>query len=234
MSLGDHTVETVESTGPIIRVFGGAGVEVDGETVDIGGPRQRRLLALLTTRAGEVVSNDWLSEYVWDDRDRPEATVPALRTYVSRLRSSFPETIRNSLEDLDWAHAEISRLQLDRLELLEERWEVELALGRHTEITGELAAFTAEHALRERAVRQYALALHRSGRSTEALRVIADHRRVVAEANGLDPSLELAELEDAALCKRRTGRSSASACRRQSGCLRSISSIGLAGCWRPA
>jgi hypothetical protein len=36
------------------------------------------------------------------------------------------------LEDLDWAHAEISRLQLDRLELFEERWEVELALGRHT------------------------------------------------------------------------------------------------------
>ena len=257
-SPGEHAVETVESGGPVIRVFGGAGLEIDGKEVGIGGPRQRRLLALLTARAGEVVDNDWLSEYVWNDRDRPDATVPALRTYVSRLRSSFPESIRSwvvteqagyrltapdealehrafvvlrararraresgdpttaqrlldraldmwrgepfrELEDLDWAQAEISRLRLDRLELLEERWEVALALGRHTQITGELAAFTSEHGLRERATRRYALALHRSGRSTEALRVIDDHRRVVADLSGLEPSPELAKLEDAIL-----------------------------------
>ena len=251
-------METVESDGPVIRVFGGAGLAINGEAVGIGGPRQRRLLALLAIRAGEVIDNDWLSEYVWNDRDRPDVTTPALRTYVSRLRSSFPAAIRSwvvteqagyrlaapdealehrafvalrtrgrrareggdpataqrmldqaldmwrgepfrELEDLDWAQAEISRLRLDRLELLEERWEVALALGRHTQITGELAAFTAEHGLRERAVRQYALALHRSGRSTEALRVIDDHRRVVADLSGLEPSSELAELEDAIL-----------------------------------
>lgn len=251
-------METVEWPGPIIRVFGGAGLQVGGEPLSVGGPRQRRLLALLAFRAGEVVDNDWLSEYVWTDQGRPEATVPALRTYVSRLRSSFPEEIRDwieteqagyrltapdaalehraftalrararraresgdpaaaermleralemwrgepfrELEDLDWAQAEIARLRLDRLEALEERWEVALALGRHTQITGELAAFISEHSLRERAVRQYALALHRSGRSTEALRVIDDHRRVVADMSGLDPSSELTDLEDGIL-----------------------------------
>ena len=37
---------------------------------------------------------DWLGEYLWRDEDRPEATAPPLRTYVSRLRSSLPEEAR--------------------------------------------------------------------------------------------------------------------------------------------
>ena len=103
------------------------------------------------------------------------------------------------LEDLDWARAEVERLSLDRLEVLEERWEAALALGRHTQITGELAVFTAEHGLRERAARQYALALHRSGRTAEALRIIEDHRKVIADVSGLEPSAAIVELEDALL-----------------------------------
>ena len=82
---------------------------------------------------------------------------------------------------------------------MEERWEAALALGRHTQITGELAAFASEHGERDRAVRQYALALHRSGRTTEALEVVRRHRRVLVEEFGLDPSAEIAELEQALL-----------------------------------
>ncbi len=75
---------------PIIRVFGGISVDdVDGP-VSIGGPRQRRLLALLAIRAGSVVSIDWLAEYLWNDDERPAATAPALRTYLSRLRQALP------------------------------------------------------------------------------------------------------------------------------------------------
>ena len=82
---------------------------------------------------------------------------------------------------------------------MEERWEVSLALGRHTQITGELAAFTTEHSLRERGARQYALALHRSGRTTEALRVITQHRADLADQSGLEPSSAIVELEAALL-----------------------------------
>lgn len=99
------------------------------------------------------------------------------------------------LEDFDWARAAIEQLRLDRLEVLEERWEVALALGKHTQITGELATFTAEHGLRDRAVRQHALALHRSGRTAEALRAIEAHRRTLADESGLDPSPAMIELE---------------------------------------
>ncbi len=103
------------------------------------------------------------------------------------------------LEDLDWARADIEQLRLDRLEMMEERWEAVLDLGRHTQITGELAAFTAEHEFRERAARQYALALHRSSRTAEALQVIEGFRRTLADQSGLDPSPEMSELEAALL-----------------------------------
>lgn len=241
-----------------VRVFGGTGVDAADGPVSIGGPRQRRLLALLVVRPEVVATNDWLAEHLWNDEDRPQATAPAIRTYMSRLRQAMPAEAQDwietessgyrwvgppdavehrrfallraaatqareredpqaalsllddalglwrgdpfrELEDLDWARAEIEQLRLDRLEMQEERWEAALALGRHTQITGELAAFTAEHRLRDRAARQYALALHRSGRTTEALRVIAGHRETLADESGLDPSSEIIELEAALL-----------------------------------
>ncbi len=101
--------------------------------------------------------------------------------------------------DLELAESEIERLQLDRLDMMEERWEAALALGRHTQITGELAAFASEHGERDRAVRQYALALHRSGQTTGALRVVREHRRVMVEEFGLDTSAEITHLEQALL-----------------------------------
>lgn len=247
-------IEPQDRGEPRIRVFGGVGVDDANGPLSIGGPRQRRLLALLALRAGTVVDIDWLAEYLWDDEDRPEATAPPLRTYVSRLRSSFPSPAREwivtepegyrlaappeavehihfaqlrteatvarqrgdyqsadrllgealelwrgdpfrELADLAPAEAVIERLRVDRLDMMEERWEAALALGRHTQITGELAAFAAEHAERDRAVRQYALALHRSGQTTEALRVVREHARVLVEEFGLDPSADITALE---------------------------------------
>ena len=96
MSAG--TKNDLSTTHVIVRVFGGMGVDVYGEPISIGGPRQRRLLALLASRAGSVVDIDWLAEYLWDDDDRPEATAPALRTYVSRLRQALPESAQSWLE----------------------------------------------------------------------------------------------------------------------------------------
>ncbi len=242
----------------IVRVFGGMALHHGDEPVSIGRGKQRRLLALLAIRAGSVVSVDWLAEYLWADGDRPAAPIPAIRTYLSRMRQRLPESARDwiqtegggyrfeappeqvehlrfsilrerarqardaedpdtaraqleealslwrgepfrELEDLDWAIPEIERLRADHLEALEERWEVNLALGRHTQITGELAAFTAEHGLRDRAARQHALALHRSGRTAEALRVLDRHRRQLVDETGLDPSPAVAELEQALL-----------------------------------
>lgn len=87
-----------EPTAPMIRIFGAVDVtDVDGP-VGIGGPRQRRLLALLAIRAGRVVDHDWLAEHLWDDDDRPEESSRAIRTYLSRLRQAFPDAAHGWIE----------------------------------------------------------------------------------------------------------------------------------------
>lgn len=49
-----------------------------------------------------------------------------------------------------FAQAEIARLEEVRLAALEERIDADLALGRHAEIVGELAALVRAHPMRER------------------------------------------------------------------------------------
>lgn len=99
------------------------------------------------------------------------------------------------LDDVDAARAVIEGLEVDRLEAEEERFEVELDLGRHTQIVGQLTAFAAEHVTRDRVAAQLALALHRSGRTSDAIRALHDHRRRLQDETGLDPSPALADLE---------------------------------------
>jgi serine/threonine protein kinase/WD40 repeat protein/DNA-binding winged helix-turn-helix (wHTH) protein len=71
-----------------IRVLGP--IEVgDGEPISIGGPRQRRLLAALVPRAGEVVSLDQLIEVVWSGEEPPDRAAHNVHTYVARIRSAL-------------------------------------------------------------------------------------------------------------------------------------------------
>ncbi|MFD5922622.1 BTAD domain-containing putative transcriptional regulator [Kitasatospora sp. NPDC058201] len=78
-----------------------------------------------------------------------------------------------------------------RLTAWEDCLDLEAALGRHRATVPELTALVADHPLRERFVGQLMRALHRSGRTADALAV---HRRFagrLAEELGLDPSSEL-------------------------------------------
>ncbi|MFN0030174.1 MAG: BTAD domain-containing putative transcriptional regulator [Acidimicrobiales bacterium] len=72
-------------------------------------------------------------------------------------------------------------------------------LRRHEQRIGELRALTAEHPLRESLHARLALALYRSGRQSEALRALADARRLLRDELGLEPSRPLADLELAIL-----------------------------------
>ena len=67
-----------------IRVFDGIGVVGPDGLIELKGQRQRRLLALLSIRAGSVADVDWLAEYLWDDegRSRRNAYSPP---FVSRV-----------------------------------------------------------------------------------------------------------------------------------------------------
>jgi len=103
------------------------------------------------------------------------------------------------LIDFDFARLEASRLEALKLDLLEERLEVELALGHHSQLVGEIEALVERHPLRERARGQLMLALHRCGRPADALATYRAGRRQLIDELGLEPGKELQDLHQAIL-----------------------------------
>ncbi|MCG5458066.1 AAA family ATPase [Micromonospora sp. PSH03] len=70
----------------LLRVLGPLEVEVDtGGPVDLGGPRQRAVLALLLAARGQVVSVGQMIEDLWRG-DPPPRAIASLQAYVSHLR----------------------------------------------------------------------------------------------------------------------------------------------------
>jgi DNA-binding SARP family transcriptional activator len=87
-------VATVERGGTLvervldIRLLGPIAAERDGDTVSLGGPRQRAVLARLALVAGQVVTVDRLVDDVWAG-DPPATAVNTLQSYVSLLRRAL-------------------------------------------------------------------------------------------------------------------------------------------------
>jgi DNA-binding SARP family transcriptional activator/tetratricopeptide (TPR) repeat protein len=86
-----------------------------------------------------------------------------------------------------------------RLTALEERLRLDLELGRHQEIAGELSVLAAEYPLRERLQGFLMLAYYRTGRQAEALRVYRQARTGLDTELGVEPGQELQGLEQAVL-----------------------------------
>lgn len=90
---------------------------------------------------------------------------------------------------------ESTRLTELRLTVLEDRLAADLVLGRHHDLVPELTTLVEAHPLRERLRGQLMLALHRSGRTSEALSVFRTGRRMLVEELGIDPGPELCDIE---------------------------------------
>jgi DNA-binding SARP family transcriptional activator/tetratricopeptide (TPR) repeat protein len=92
--------------------------------------------------------------------------------------------------------AETERARLAELRSLaaEERADVLLALGRHEEVVPDLGAMVADQPLRERMRGLLMIALYRSGRQADALRVYQEGKRVLADELGIDPGLDLTRI----------------------------------------
>ena len=67
------------------RVLGPIEAAVDGRVVDLGAPKQRAMLALLVSRAGQPVPVDLIVEELWTGRPPPSA-ITSLQAYVANLR----------------------------------------------------------------------------------------------------------------------------------------------------
>jgi len=71
-----------------IRVLGALEVSGGQGPIELGAPKQRRVLAALVSRVGEVVSVDALVEAVWDGSP-PRSASKTLQGYIVHLRHAL-------------------------------------------------------------------------------------------------------------------------------------------------
>lgn len=166
--------------------------------------RIRKLLpvqALHTTSAGYLLRvgpqsldltrcQDLLAQARRTGAERPADAASVLRQALALWRGPALA----DLGDAPIQQIEAPRLEELRLVAVEDLIDAELRLGRHAELVPELRGLVARHPLRERLVGQLMLALHRSGRCTEALAVYQNAHDTVAQELGLPPGHELRRL----------------------------------------
>ncbi|MGW7201366.1 BTAD domain-containing putative transcriptional regulator [Streptomyces chryseus] len=85
------------------------------------------------------------------------------------------------------ADAELPQLEEARMHALESRVDADLALGRHEQVTAELAGLVARFPLREKLRAQLMTAYYRGGRQSDALQSYYDGRSLLADQLGIDP-----------------------------------------------
>ncbi|MFJ4187275.1 AfsR/SARP family transcriptional regulator [Kitasatospora sp. NPDC089509] len=241
----------------LLRLLGSVELVHEKRSLDLGGPRQRVVLAMLGLNLDHTVSTEQLIDAVWGDappttaRGQVQVAVSTLRKRLAQAgqpeaittrppgyalelepdqvdsleferlvalareesgagrTERAAETMRAALAlwrgpALDGVPGELAQraaTHLDdrRLTVLEERVRLDLQLGRHGELSAELAALTARHPLRERLHGHLMLALYRSGRQADALEAFQRARRALVEEIGIEPGQELRELERAIL-----------------------------------
>jgi DNA-binding SARP family transcriptional activator len=240
------------------RLFGGLSVVGgDGRAAQLGGRKQRAVLAALLLELGRPVPTDRLIDRVWGDVPPPRAEA-SLQAYVSRLRRQLePEgpggpghavllsepggyriaadrravdlalfdelrsdaaaalaagdaaraaelydralalhgPLLPELAGEDWVVEAATRIETAHADALDGLFEARLALGAGREIVGALEAAVAAYPYRERLRGQLAVALYRAGRQTDALRALAEARRILAEDIGVEPGHELRQVE---------------------------------------
>jgi DNA-binding SARP family transcriptional activator len=240
-----------------LRLLGPLTLSVDQDELDLGGTRQRVVLAMLALNANRVVPVDQLIDAVWDTsppttaRAQIQICVSGLRRVMAKvgdevqIRTRPPGYLLEiGVDNLDVArfttlvttaraHVETNRLseavatlrsalslwrgpalagmnseplrrnaaQLEdaRVAAIMDRIRLDLGLGRHEEIVGELFSLVKEHPLRERLYEYLMLALYRSGRQAEALEVCRQARATLMEELGIELGESARRLETAIL-----------------------------------
>ncbi|WP_447002103.1 BTAD domain-containing putative transcriptional regulator [Saccharothrix isguenensis] len=118
------------------------------------------------------------------------------------LRSALGEWRGRPLADAvsDTLEAEhLPLLHEERIKALERLFDLELRLGNHREVIGELQLLTTEFPLHERLCGQLMLALRRAGRQAEAFTAYHRLAATLADELGVDPGDELKSLYQAIL-----------------------------------
>ncbi|GAB2768830.1 AfsR/SARP family transcriptional regulator [Streptomyces daliensis] len=93
-----------------------------------------------------------------------------------------------------WADSARARLNEDHLRVREARIRLELEMGRHADLIGELHELAAENPLAQQITAALMLALYRSGRHVEALALYQNTYRRLRRELGIEPGPELREM----------------------------------------
>jgi DNA-binding SARP family transcriptional activator len=99
---------------------------------------------------------------------------------------------------------QVPQLEEEYLTVIERRIDLDLELGNHNELPGELHALTTEYPLRERFWVQLMIALYRSDRQADALSAYQRLRTRLQEDLGIDPCEQLQEIHQQVLNADRT------------------------------
>ena len=73
-------------------VLGPVEARRDEDIVAIGGPQQRRLLALMLSQPGQLISAERMVDCLWPDGLAPDGAARSVMTYVYRLRTVLGES----------------------------------------------------------------------------------------------------------------------------------------------
>ncbi|MEO6653156.1 MAG: BTAD domain-containing putative transcriptional regulator [Ilumatobacteraceae bacterium] len=162
----------------------------------------RHVLGDVIVRQGDAYFLDCteatIDAAVFEAACRPGAAMSDPEQASVELREALALWRGHAYADIE-AHGqldgEITRLSEMRLTALEARIDADMRAGRHREVVGELEALTAEYPYRESVRALHILALYRCGRQAEALRAYVRTRELLVESLGIDPSVELQDLE---------------------------------------
>jgi WD40 repeat protein/DNA-binding SARP family transcriptional activator len=149
----------------LFRILGPLEVDVGGDTIPLGGPKQRAVLAHLVLRANQLVPAETLIDQIWPE-EPPEKARNVIQTYVSHLRKALGH-------DRIESHGPGYRLSLDPSELDAARFDALMRDAKKSlPVDPNVAVATIEDAL----------ALWRG----PALADVADQSSLLAEAARLD------------------------------------------------
>ena len=129
-------------------------------------------------------------------RARAARTAGHLREAAEALRAALGLWRGPVCDGLDspFLDAQRDRLAESRIGVIEERIELELAIGDRGDLVTELRDLVAEHPLRERLRGLLMLALYRADRQADALAVFRDARRHLHEELGVEPGAPVQRL----------------------------------------